>query len=193
MGSPVRYACHGRPDILIQGWLATYEANTPGVEAVSNTTAQLDIDNVPQPDTLLRVVEACGGQSSVDEKDYLDGAPELVVEVAASTASIDTREKLRAYRRNGVREYLIWLAEEKEIRCLRLEEGEYHPVALQEGGIFRSAVFPGLWLDTQAALALDLAQVLRKLQAGLNSRAHRDFLKSLAAAKTASRKKTQPH
>src|SRR5438093_6917044 len=108
MGSPVRYSLHGRPDALVHLWLAYYEAHTPGVEFVANTTAQLDIENVPQPDNLLRIREACGGQSRVDEHDYLVGAPELVVEIAASGESIDLHAKLRAYRRNGVKEYLTW-------------------------------------------------------------------------------------
>ncbi len=185
MGSPVRYASHGRPDLLVQTWLGTYEASTPGVEAVSNTTTQLDIDNVPQPDTLLRLTEECGGQSRVDEKDYLEGAPELVVEIAASSASIDTREKLRAYRRNAVQEYLIWLVDEKIIRCLRLEAGDYVPVKLDTSGIFRSQVFPGLWLNIDSALRLDTGAVLRTLQAGLRSRPHQQFVAKLRGAKSA--------
>jgi len=190
MGSPVRYHSHGMPDGLVQTWLGTYSVHTPGIEFVSNTTAQLDIDNVPQPDALLRISEECGGQSSVDAQDYLAGAPELVVEVAASSASIDTREKQRAYRRNGVREYLIWLVEEREIRCQRLFEGEYQIIPLDKSGVFKSDVFPGLWLDTKAALALDAAAVLRTLNTGLRSRVHRDFVARLAANRSARRKKS---
>ncbi len=141
MGSPVRYASHGRPDALVHGWLAAYEAATPGVEFVANTTTQLDSENVPQPDALLRVAEECGGQSRIDEHDYLIGPPELVIEIAASSVSIDTREKLRAYRRNGVREYLLWLTEQREIRGLCLVQGDYQPVAIGTDQVFRSAVF----------------------------------------------------
>jgi Uma2 family endonuclease len=46
----------------------------------------------------------------------LEGAPELIVEIAASTASYDLHDKLRAYRRNGVREYLVWVVLEEEFR-----------------------------------------------------------------------------
>lgn len=76
MGSPIRYTLHGRPDALVQLWLSHYEVHTPGVEFVANTTTQLDLDNVPQPDAMLRLGEECGGQSRVDERDYLVGAPE---------------------------------------------------------------------------------------------------------------------
>src|SRR5438445_4246749 len=55
MGSPVRYTVHGRPDALVHLWLSHYEAHTPGVEFVANTTSKLDIENVPQHDSLLRI------------------------------------------------------------------------------------------------------------------------------------------
>ncbi len=48
-----------------------------------------------------------GGQSQLDEDNYLEGAPELVAEVAASIASIDLHDKKRIYRRNGVQEYIV--------------------------------------------------------------------------------------
>jgi hypothetical protein len=39
-------------------------------------------------------LETCkGGQSRINQKDYVAGAPELVVEIAASSASIDLREE----------------------------------------------------------------------------------------------------
>lgn len=48
------------------------------------------------------------GNSSLSNDGYIEGAPELVVEIAANTATIDLREKKRAYRRNGVKEYIVW-------------------------------------------------------------------------------------
>src|SRR5216117_1588945 len=53
MGSPVS-SFHGKPDNLVQTWLGTYAANTPGVQCCTNTTVWLDSDNVFQPDALLR-------------------------------------------------------------------------------------------------------------------------------------------
>ena len=183
MGSPVRYLQHGQPDGWIQTWLGVYAAHTPGAECVPNTTAQLDIDNVPQPDAMLRIHEDCGGQSRVDEQDYLAGAPELVVEIAASTASIDLRDKLRAYRRNGVREYVVWRTQDRVLDWFVLREGDYQPLAPAAKGVFHSAVFPGLWLAVKPLLALDGAAVLATLQAGLKSAEHRAFVARLAAAR----------
>lgn len=85
MASPVRHDRHGKPDSLIQTWLGTYAIATPGVESSTNTTIRLGVDDVPQPDGLLRIVTERGGQTRLDAKGYLQGGPELVVEVAGSS------------------------------------------------------------------------------------------------------------
>jgi Uma2 family endonuclease len=112
MSSPVRVHYHGRPHAIIMTWLGTYWTATPGVDLCDNTTVRLDFDNEPQPDAVLRVE---GGNSRIDEDDYIAGAPELIVEVAASSVSKDMNDKLKAYRRNGVQEYLVWQVEEQKI------------------------------------------------------------------------------
>lgn len=88
--------------IDIIGWLNLYAAFTAGVEPADNSTVRLDLDNEPQPDALLRLEEDYGGRSRISEDDYIEGAPELIVEIASSSASYDLHDKLRAYRRNGV-------------------------------------------------------------------------------------------
>src|SRR3954452_3734073 len=108
MPSPVRLNHHGRPHIHVSTWLGTYEAHTPGVLVGDNVSIRLDDENMPQPDAVMILDPARGGQATIGEDDYIEGAPELVVEVAASTASIDLNAKLRAYLRNGVREYIAW-------------------------------------------------------------------------------------
>ncbi|MBI4326622.1 MAG: Uma2 family endonuclease [Chloroflexi bacterium] len=185
MGSPVRYALHGRPDALVQLWLSHYEAHTPGVEFVANTTTQIDLDNVPQPDAMLRLREECGGQSRVDDRDYLVGAPELVVEIAASSASIDLHDKLNACRRNGVKEYLTWRTVEQQFDWRVLGEGEFRPQTTDAKGIFQSTVFPGLWLSDKALLKRDAAAVLACLETGLRSREHKAFVAELTARRSA--------
>lgn len=105
MASPLRIKSHGEPHALIMTWLGVYKAATPGVGFADNSTIRLDADNEPQPDALLRIEN--GGQSRISEDDYVEGAPELIVEIAASTASYDLHEKLKVYRRNQVQEYLV--------------------------------------------------------------------------------------
>src|SRR5262245_14616013 len=108
MPSPVRYRHHGRPHALLMGWLIQYEAATPGVETADNSTARLDLDNEPQPDAVLLIDPARGGQARISEDEYIENAPELGAEVASSSVSIDLTAKLHVYRRKGVREYVVW-------------------------------------------------------------------------------------
>lgn len=180
MGSPVRISQHGEPDALAQTWLGSYAAATAGVKHAINTTTCLGPDDVPQPDGLLRIDSAKGGQSHLDANGYLTGAPELVLEIAASSVSIDTREKRETYRRAGVKEYLVWRTEEGEFDWWVLVENEYQKRAPAQDGIVRSEQFPGLWLNIGALLAGDGARVLGTLQEGIQSEEHKRFAAELA-------------
>ena len=159
MASPVRLDLHGKPDALIQGWLCVYAASHPEATHATNVTVRLDSDDVAQPDAVLFLDAAHGGKAAVDESGYLSGAPELDVEIAASSVSRDAREKLVSYRRAGVAEYLLWRVLDEEIDWFLLEEDEYRPIQPEEG-LLRSRVFPGLALPVAAALSGDLATVL---------------------------------
>lgn len=108
VASPTGFRQHGPPHASVVTWLGHYQACTPGVELGDNATLRMDLDNEPQPEGSLRIREECGGRSRIDADDYLEAAPELIVEVAASSASCDLGVKKNAYRRNGVQEYLIW-------------------------------------------------------------------------------------
>ncbi len=181
MASPVRYQQHGKPHSQIITWLQVYAAATPGVEVADNTTVRLDLDNEPQPDALLRLDEGVGGQSRISEDDYLEGAPELIVEIAASTASYDLHDKFRAYRRNGVREYLVWVVLEEEFRWYVLEEGDYRRLEPDGAGCLRSPFWPGLVLDVKALLAGEMGPVLMRLQEGMGSPEHEQFVERLGS------------
>ncbi|MCC5640555.1 Uma2 family endonuclease [Nostoc sp. CHAB 5844] len=167
VASPLRIKSHGEPHAYIMAWLGTYVAATPGVGFADNTTVLLDADNEPQPDALLRIEQ--GGHSRITEDDYVEGAPELIVEIAASSASYDLHEKLKVYRRNGVQEYLVWRVYEHQFDWFRLNEGEYVQLEANSDDIVCSQVFLGLWLDKAALLAGNLAKVLAILQQGLST------------------------
>ncbi|MCY7322439.1 MAG: Uma2 family endonuclease, partial [Phormidesmis sp. CAN_BIN36] len=179
VASPVRVRNHGRPHAYIMGWLIAYVAATPKVDIADNSTVRLDLDNEPQPDALLRIEPEVGGRSRITEDDYIEGAPELIVEIAASSASYDMNAKLNAYRRNGVQEYLVWQIYENQIAWFCLQEGEYIPLQPDATGMIRSQVFPGLWLAVDALLSGDLATVLAELQQGLGTSEHRAFVDRL--------------
>src|SRR5436190_8119820 len=179
--SPARIDAHADPHGLVVTWLGVYRAATPGVQFGDNPTVRLDLDNEPQPDALLRIVPAAGGQSRTSEDGYVEGAPELVVEVAASSASIDRHTKLLVYRRNGVQEYLIWQVLDRQLEWFVLREGDYVPLAPDDRGVIHSECFPGLRLAAQALLQGDLAAVLTEQQAALGTPEHRRFVDSLAS------------
>jgi Uma2 family endonuclease len=179
MPSPVRFRHHGSPHIKFCGWLAQYQANTPGTEAGDNSTLRLDLGNAPQPDAMLMILPSHGGQAKISEDDYIEGGPELLAEIAASTASIDLREKFRVYRRNGVREYIVWRIQDAVLDWFVLREGDYDLLQPDAAGILKSEVFPGLWLDPVAMTRFDLATVLKVLQQGLPHADHAAFVQRL--------------
>ena len=175
LASPVRYASHGTPHIQLATWLGVYCAATPGVGMADHATIRLDPFNEPQPDVLLRLEPKAGGRSQITPDDYIEGPPELIVEIAASSAAYDLREKKTVYQRNGVLEYLIWQVYEQRLDWFYLHEDEYEPLLAGADGITRSHAFPGLYLDTMALLAGDLARVLATLQKGLTTDEHAAF------------------
>jgi Uma2 family endonuclease len=174
MASPLRFKSHGKPHAYVIYWLVTYEAATLGVEVADNSTVIIDDDNEPQPDAILRI--KTGGQSIITEDDYIQGAPELIVEIAASTVSYDLHQKLNVYRQNQVQEYLVWRVYDHEFDWFRLNNEEYVKLEPDQNGIICSQIFPGLWLDVNALLTGDLAKVLTVLQEGLATREHQDFV-----------------
>jgi len=159
VASPVNFT-HARAHQDITTWLGTYRALTPGVVGGNDATVRLDLDNEPQPDVLLRWDEDHHGQSVLTSDDRIEGAPELVAEVAATSASYDLHDKMNAYRRNGVQEYIAWQVYEQRLDWFRLREGVYVPLAPDERGVIHSEVFPGLRLNVAAMLAGDLAAVV---------------------------------
>jgi Uma2 family endonuclease len=180
LASPLRFKSHGKPHGNIIGWLWTYKVATPGVELADNATVRLDLDNEVQPDVVLLIDEKLGGQTRITEDDYIEGAPELIAEVAASSAANDLHDKKQVYRRNGVKEYIVWQVFEQKINWFVLENGEYVLLNPDANGVIKSRVFPGLWLNIAALLAGEMTQVLSVLQQGLNSPEHEIFVQQLS-------------
>ena len=179
VASPVRVT-HGRPHGQIMTWLGAYCASTPGVDIADNTTVRLDVDNEPQPDALLRIEPEVGGRSRVGEDNYIEGPPELIFEIAASSASYDVHDKLHIYRRNQVQEYAVWRIYDRQVDWWELSEGKYQPIEPDEHSIIWSKVFPGLCLAMPALLEGNIAEVLATLQKGLESEEHAAFVAHLA-------------
>jgi hypothetical protein len=80
-------------------WLNMYAAATPGTSAYTDTTVRLgNGDDEVRPGALLRIAEDGGGTSRITEDDRIEGAPELVCEVAAASSEYDLHAKKEAGR-----------------------------------------------------------------------------------------------
>ncbi|MDD9981416.1 MAG: Uma2 family endonuclease [Gammaproteobacteria bacterium] len=178
--SPVRFTGLGEPHAWAVFWLTTYSTHTPGVRVADNASIRLDASNEPQPDALLRIEREVGGRSRVSDDDYVEGAPELVVEVASSSAACGLHDKRYAYLRNGVQELVVWRVDDQAVDWLALNDGEYRPLAADAtDGVIRSEVFPGLRLAVGALLAENVSEVLAALRDGIGTREHVEFIERL--------------
>ncbi|MFP4124977.1 MAG: Uma2 family endonuclease [Coleofasciculus sp.] len=176
----LRFRSHSQPHAKLILWLGNYQVATLGIELGIEPTVRLDLDNEPQPDAVLLIDENVGGQARLSDDDYIEGAPELVAEIAASSVAIDLHDKKRAYRRNGVQEYIVWQVFEQRLDWFYLQQGEYVSLPVDEGNVIRSRVFPGLWLAADDLLAGNMPGVLSVLQKGLASEEHEIFVEKLA-------------
>jgi len=179
IASPLRFELHAEPHGDLMIWLGNYKVATPGVRMGDNPTVRLDLDNEPQPDALLMIDPACGGNAYIGSDGYVEGAPELVAEVAASSAAIDLGDKKRVYRRNGVKEYIVWQVFDQKLDWYHLTEDDYIALEMKKGGVISSLTFPGLWLDVSAMLIGDMNKVLTVLRQGLETKAHLKFVQQL--------------
>ena len=184
VSSPVSMP-HGDSHIDLSIWAGTYRVYTPGVGAGADATVLLDPDNTPQPDVHVRILPESGGRIRVSEgeRKFIVGAPEMTIEVAASSVSYDLHDKMESYRRNEVWEYLVWRVEDEQIDWFALRDGQYARIEPDADGLLKSAFFPGLWLDADAALGGDMPRVLQALNLGLASPEHAAFVARLAEAR----------
>jgi hypothetical protein len=182
MPSPVRQHQHGFPHFELITWLGTYWMFTPGVQGGVSSTIRLDMDNEPQPDGVLFVEPGCGGNALIDADGYIAGSPELGAEISASTTRVDMESKFQAYRRNEIREYLVWRVAAKTFDWYVLRDSRYEALPLSREGYFKSETFPGLWLDPAALILGDKTRLYLVLQEGLQSTEHAQFVTRLQTA-----------
>jgi len=173
-------ADHGSPHFDLIGWLAMYRMQTRGVSGADNASVRFDKRNMPQPDVLLRIDEAHGGQSRISADRYFEGGPELIAEISNTTQSLDLGDKKKVYQRHGVREYIVWRVEDEMLDWFILRDGRYVVLQPDCEGIHKSEVFPGLWLDAKALIARDSTSLLRVAQLGIGSPEHAAFMQELA-------------
>jgi len=179
MGSP-QMPPHGQSHVDVIHWLAEYEVATPGTELQLNATQIMGPESEPQPDGALFIAPGFGGQVRVNKDGYLTGAPELLAEISWSTESIDLHAKKDDYQTAGVREYVVVALRRKEVLWFMRQRGKFKEMPPDKDGIYRSQVFPGLWLDPAALLRRDRKRLLAVLRQGLNTPEHASFIAKLA-------------
>lgn len=187
MPPPASFREHSEPNAHLVGLLIAYAAATPHVLAGTAGSLRLGPRNMPQPDAHLMIAAEAGGRARIDKDDYVAGAPELVAEVAASSASYDLHDKKDVYRRSGAREYVVWRTYDAAIDYFVLRGDRYVRLATDADGIYRSRAFPGLWLAARPLLAGDVAAALARVQEGIASPVHAAFVERLQK-RTATRK-----
>ncbi len=183
MPSPVDRA-HGIAHVPVIVWLDYYAENTPGVQVLDNATTILGWKSEPQPDAMLRILPECGGRTR-DEKRFIRGAPEMVVEVSKATRYVDLGPKLTDYERAGVLEYVVRALDPDEVIWYEQDQGVLDERPLPRDGIYRSATFPGLWLDPQALLNGDRRRLRAVLDLGCATPEHAAFVARLAEQRIA--------
>lgn len=158
VASPLRFNRHSRPHRLAIVWLDAYASQSPGIELAIDATVILGPKSEVQPDVCL--FRPSADRLRVRADDYLEGTPDLVLEIAASSASYDLHDKLEAYRRAGVPEYVVWRTIDRQIDWLDLVDGRYVRREPDEHGMIESRTLPGLRLNVAAMLAENRAAVL---------------------------------
>jgi Uma2 family endonuclease len=178
--SPPISSDHGKANSLLDWLLRHYAAATPGVVCAVNASVRLDGSNEYQPDVMLWIESGNMAKAKVGANGLLEGCPEMVVEIALSSSSYDMHEKMEVYSRNQIPEYFVWEVMDARLHWFALKEGQYVPLEGGQGGIVRSRIFPGLWLDLHALSCGDDKKALRALDRGLKSATHKAFVKQLA-------------
>ncbi|MGO8702043.1 MAG: Uma2 family endonuclease [Limisphaerales bacterium] len=170
---------HAEAHGVLAELLRYYARATRGVSLGVNASVRLDGGNEYQPDLVLRIGKGERAGSRIDAKGLLQGRPELVVEIALSSHAYDLHEKKAVYQRNQIPEYIVWQVNDRRADWFVLTHGEYLPLRAGPGGICRSQIFPGLWLDLRALPSGNDKKVFRALEKGLKSAEHKNFVKKL--------------
>jgi Uma2 family endonuclease len=118
------------------------EKNDLGEVLEAPVGVRLPTQPVPlQPDLLFILKE----RKSIIGKEYVEGAPDLIVEILSpSNWPLDRREKFQAYRDAGVSEYWIVDPRARLIEVFTLEDSGYALLSqCRTGDTARSAVLRG--------------------------------------------------
>ena len=131
-------------------WLGTVlrqfvEERQLGKVTINRVAYRLSPKNAPEPDLAFVRTERLG----IMKKGYVDGAPDLAVEIVSpDSVSRDYEDQRRRYEEAEVGEYWIIDAEETKATFLVHGAGGYAEKPPEEQ-IFRSHVIPGFVIDVR--------------------------------------------
>jgi hypothetical protein len=179
--SPPISNLHSGSHGMLAGLLDHYAWATPGTDSDICGSLRLDGQNEYQPDVMLRVKSGPLARCKVAPDGLFEGGPELVGEIAVSSAGYDLHEKKSVYQRSLVREYFVWRVLDSRVDWFALEDGQYAVLKPRSDGVICSRAFPGFWLDVRGLLTGDRQKLRRTLDKGLKSAAHRAFVGRLRA------------
>jgi Uma2 family endonuclease len=170
---------HSDDHVSVVGLLFLYQRAAPGVRANIESSTVLNDRNEVQPDCSLRILADYGGQTTTIPK-WIEGAPELVVEISRSSRSIDLGPKLQEYQEAGVKEYVVFALDPDEVIWHERRGDKLVAIPPRDDGLYHSKAFPGLWLDPKAMIRRDLDALIVALDCGLASPEHAAFVEELA-------------
>ena len=117
-----------------------------GVVRGSRTAIRFAEEHGTQPD----IVFISNARRHLIYPYYIDGAPEVVVEILSpSTRKLDRGKKMALYAENGVLEYWQVDPEDQTAKFLRNNDGVWAPMPVGGDGIFHSEAISGFWLNVQ--------------------------------------------
>jgi Uma2 family endonuclease len=149
---------------LIDGYMTTKKLG--GFTFISRFACKITEHRAPEPD----VGYVCAKRLHLVQENHMDGGPDIAVEVVTrDSRSRDYGEKRELYESAGVMEYWIVDPLQRRVEFLRLQDGKYELVPLENNCIFRSQVVPGLWINIEWLLAKPVPPASACLQEILQS------------------------
>jgi hypothetical protein len=176
MSSPLKIL-HGTYHLELGLVFTLYKADTPGVQAADNATAILGEKSEVQPDLMMWLLKECGGRSDYNKDGYLLGAPELVAEIAGSSRVVDLGRKRKDYLAAGVQEYIVLCIEECEVHWFHFPSKR--KLKPDRNGVWKSRIFPGLWINEAALWEHDSVRLLETVRQGVAAPEHEEFARRL--------------
>ncbi len=132
-----------------------------GEAFVAPATVRLSKYQGPEPDVFF----ICKGRLDIVKEKFVDGPPDLCVEVISkSSRQRDRGRKFVLYADHGVREYWLIDSLHDTVEFYENVEGEWREIKPDEQGRLHSNILPGFWLKPAWLAAKPLPSVFKILR-----------------------------